>query len=251
MCGRFALYSTPEKIKNHFVTVNELNFESSFNIAPSKTVPVIRINENHERVVTFARWGLIPSWVRDTDEIQKPINAKAETAAIKPMFRHAYRSSRILVPADAFYEWAQHNGKQPFLVKMRDDEPMGIGGLLERWHGYEEDVLTFTILTTHANPLMADIHDRMPVIIKPEDYAAWLDTKLTDILKIQAMTQPYPERFMEAYPVSRNVNNPQHDTHDLILPVRELVEPHARTMTHANDYSRGHFHAGRPVTSLI
>ena len=127
--------------------------------------------------MTPARWGLIPSWVSDTDEMQKPFNAKAETAALKPMFRHAYRSSRILIPADAFYEWMPRDGKQPYLIKLRDDEPMGMGGLLECWHGHEGDIMTFTILTIHANPLMAGIDDRMPIIIKPEDYPAWLDTR--------------------------------------------------------------------------
>ena len=220
MCRCFALYSSPGRIKNHFATINELDLEPRFNIAPAQTVTVIRADETGKRVCTLARWGLIPSWVQDTDEMQHPINAKAETAAIKPMFRHAYRNSRILIPADAFYEWAPRSEKQPYLIKLRDEEPMGIGGLLECWHGYEEDVMTFTILTTHANPLISDIHNRMPVIIKPEDYSAWLDSKLTDILKIQAMAKPYPERLMEAYPISRHVNNPQHDSADLIAPVQ-------------------------------
>jgi putative SOS response-associated peptidase YedK len=129
MCGRFALYSSPGRIKTHFATVNELDFDSSFNIAPAQTVPVIREDETGQRIVTLARWGLIPSWVKDTDEMQQPVNAKAE------------------------------------------------------------------------------------------DYTAWLDTKLTDIIKIQAMAQPYPERLMQAYPISRNLNNPQHDAPDLIIPM--------------------------------
>ena len=220
MCGRFALFSSPLRIQNHFATVNEIEMEPRFNIAPSESVPVIRTVEKN-RVSTLARWGLIPSWVEDPDELQKPINAKAETAAIKPMFRHAYRTSRVLIPADAYYEWAPRDGKQPYLIKLKNDEPMGLGGLLECWHGYETEVLTFTILTTFANPLLADINDRMPVIIKPEDYAAWLDHKLTDIIKIQAMVNPYPERLMEAYPISRDINNPQHDSPKLIAPVRE------------------------------
>jgi putative SOS response-associated peptidase YedK len=220
MPGRFALYGSAEKIQSHFATFDELKLEPHFNIAPAQTVTVIRADETGKRIFTLARWGLIPSWVEDTDELQQPINAKAETAAIKPMFRHAYRTSRILVPADAFYEWAQHNGKQPYLIKLRDGEPMGMGGLLECRHGIEGAVMTFTILTINANTLMSRIHDRMPVIIKPEDYTAWLDTKLTDILKIQAMAQPYPERLMEAYPISQNINNPQHDTADLIVAVK-------------------------------
>jgi putative SOS response-associated peptidase YedK len=221
MCGRFALHSSPARIKNYFATINELNLEPRYNIAPAQMVPVIRADETGKRVITLARWGLIPSWVEDTDEIQQPINAKVETAAIKPMFRNAYRKSRILIPADAFYEWSHRDGNKPYLIKLRDNEPMGIGGLLECWHGFAAEIITFTILTTNANQLMTDIHDRMPVIIKPEDYPAWLDTKLTDILKIQAMAKPYPDRLMEAYPINRDVNNPQHDSADLIVPVQE------------------------------
>lgn len=224
MCGRFALFSSPARIKKHFATVDDLILEPSFNITPAKIVPVIRTDETGRRIFAHARWGLIPSWVEDPEELQHPINAKAETAAIKPMFRHAYRTSRILVPADAFYEWSHRDGKQPFLLKLRDDEPMGIGGLLECWHGYNTEVTTFTILTTHSNPLMADIHDRMPVIIKPEDYTAWLDNKLTDILKIQAMAQPYPERLMVAYPISSKVNSPLNDSPDLIVPISESAK---------------------------
>jgi len=223
MCGRFALYGSPAKLKEHFATANELNLKPRFNIAPSQTVPVVQIDETGNRVFTFARWGLIPSWVKDPAEIQQPINAKAETAAIKPMFRHAYRKSRVLIPADAFYEWAPRDGKQPYLIKLREGEPMGLGGLLEHWQGPEGDVMTFTILTIDANPLMAGIHDRMPVIIRPDDYSAWIDTILTDVTKIQAMAQPYPERFMEAYPVNRKVNSPKNDSPDLIEPTQESL----------------------------
>ena len=221
MCGRFAIYGTPAKLKEHFVTSNELDLQPRFNIAPSQAVPVVRMDAEGARVFTSARWGLIPSWVKETQKLQHPINAKAETAAIKPMFRHAYRNSRVLIPADAFYEWAPREAKQPYLIRLRNGEPMGLGGLLEHWQGPEGEVSTFAILTTAPNPLMAEIHDRMPVIIRPEDYAAWMDTNLTDVIKIQAMAQPYPERFMEAYPISRKVNKPQYDAPDLIEPMKE------------------------------
>ncbi|TCV82724.1 SOS response-associated peptidase [Sulfurirhabdus autotrophica] len=221
MCGRYTLYGSPAKLKEHFATTGELDFKPRYNIAPTQAAPVVRLDETGNRVFTLARWGLIPSWVKDSEEIQHPINAKAETAAIKPMFRHAYRNSRVLVPADAFYEWVPKNGKQPYLIRLRDGEPMGMGGLLEHWQGPEGEVKTFTILTTEANSLMAKIHTRMPVIIRPKDYIAWIDTNLTDVTKIQAMAQPYPDRLMEAYPVSRKVNSPQHDSSDLIEPTQE------------------------------
>jgi putative SOS response-associated peptidase YedK len=220
MCGRYSLNRSPAELKKHFEAANELALKPRFNIAPTQTVPIVRLDENGNRVFALARWGLIPSWVKDPEEVQHPINAKAETAAIKPMFRHAYRNSRVLVPADAFYEWMPKDGKQPYLVRLRDGEPMGIGGLLEHWQGPEGEVVTFTILTTHANSLMAKIHDRMPVIIKPEGYARWLDTHFNDVLKLQVMTQPYPDRLMEAYPVSRKVNNPKYDSPDLIEEVQ-------------------------------
>lgn len=133
------------------------------------------------------------------------------------MFRHAFRKSRVLVPADAFYEWqAVIDGKQPWLIRLKEDEPMGMGGLLEHWQGPQGEVMTFSILTTESNPLMAKIHDRMPVIIRPENYATWLDPEFTDVNQLQMMTKPYPERFMKIYPVSRRVNSPQHDSADLI-----------------------------------
>jgi putative SOS response-associated peptidase YedK len=221
MCGRFALFGSPARLKEYFATTNELKLEPHFNIAPTQMVPVVRVDETGNRVFTFARWGLIPSWVKDTEALQQPFNAKAETAAIKPMFRHAYRKSRVLVPADAFYEWVVKDGKQPYLIRLRNGEPMGMGGLLEHWHGPAGEVVTFTILTTNANPLMAEIHERMPVIIRPEDYPAWLDTNLTDIARIQTMACPYPERLMETYPVSRKVNSPRYDSPDLIEQKQE------------------------------
>lgn len=221
MCGRYALYGPTSRHKDHFATKNDLDWLPHFNIAPTQTAPVVHLDETGNRVFTTARWGLIPSWVKDPVDIQHPINAKAETAAIKPMFRHAYRNGRVLVPADAFYEWVPRDGKQPFLIRLRDEVPMGFGGLLEHWQGPEGLVTTFTILTVDANPLMSKIHDRMPVIIRPEDYAAWLDTSVKDVTKIQAMAQPYPERFMEFYPISRRVNSPQNDSPDLIEAVHE------------------------------
>ena len=221
MCGRYELNSSPAKLKQHFDTTGDLDFKPRFNIAPTQTVPVVRLDDNGNRVFTKAQWGLIPSWVKDPKEVHHPINAKSETAAINSMFRHAYRKSRVLIPADGFYEWMpKDGGKQPYLIRLRDSEPMGMGGLLEHWPSSEGIVTTFTILTTEANTFMSKIHNRMPVIIKPEDYASWIDTSLTDVIKIQAMAQPYPDRLMDAYPVSRKVNSPKNDSPDLIEEVR-------------------------------
>ena len=218
MCGRYALYGPQSRYREHFGTVGDLDLAPRFNIAPSQTVPIVRQAITGPRHFLMARWGLIPSWVKDPGDLSKPINAKAETAAIKPMFRHAFRKSRVLVPADAFYEWKPGEGgkKQPYLIRMRDQSPFGMGGLLEHWHGPEGEVLTFTILTTEPNPLMSGIHSRMPVIVRPENYGRWLDPSMDDVAILQGMTGPYPQRLMEAYPVSQRVNNPANEGAELV-----------------------------------
>jgi putative SOS response-associated peptidase YedK len=203
------------RLQQQFGTTNEMAINPHYNIAPSQNAPVVRVVEGR-RILVSARWGLMPSWAKEEEKLPQPINAKAETAAIKPMFRQAYRRSRILVPADCFYEWKVVAGKkQPFLIHMKDGSPFGMGGLLEHWGAPGEEILTFTILTTRANALMKDIHERMPVIIPPEHYKTWLDPRLTEVSKIQTLIGPYPEQRMAAYPVSTRVNSPKNDTPDL------------------------------------
>ena len=222
MCGRFALKTLPPEIMSFFGLDECVDFAPRYNIAPSQAVPVIRQEGPDKRSAVSARWGLLPSWAKEGQDMPRPINAKSETAALKPMFRHAFRKSRILVPADAFYEWKTLAGKkQPYLIRMRDASPFGMAGLLEYWQGPQEQVLSFAVLTTQPNPLMAQIHDRMSVIVKPEDYARWLDPELSDIEELQGMLGPYPERLMEAYPVSRKVNYPKNDGADLFAPLGE------------------------------
>jgi putative SOS response-associated peptidase YedK len=220
MCGRFAISSPTIRLQQQFGTVNAVLFTPRYNIAPSLTVPVIE-QVGDERVMTLAQWGLLPSWVKEPGKMPYPINAKVETAALKPMFRHAYRHSRILVPADAFYEWQAVDGrKQPYLVRLKDKKPFGMGGLLEHWTSPDGMVkTTFTILTTSANPLMAPIHDRMPVIIQPGQYSAWLDPAMSEVSHIQALITPFPESLMEAYPISTRVNSPVNDGPDIMDPL--------------------------------
>lgn len=220
MCGRYALYGPQSRYRDQFDTQRGFDLPPRYNVAPSQVLPVVRQDEDGHRDFVMAKWGLIPSWVKDPAELNKPINAKSETVAIKPMFRHAFRKGRVLVPADAFYEWKLVAGKkQPYLIRMLDQSPFGMAGLLEHWLGPEGEVQTFTILTTEPNPLMATIHSRMPAIIRPESYALWLGHGLTEVEALQAILGPYPERLMEAYPVSRKVNSPAHDGPDLIEPM--------------------------------
>ena len=217
MCGRYALYGPSKRYRDHFRTHNEFEIGPRFNIAPSQTLPVVRQLADDTREFISARWGLLPSWVQDPGKVVHPINTKAETAAIKPMSRAAFRKSRILIPTDCFFEWkAVAVGKQPYLIRLRDESPLGFAGLLEHWPGLNGEQLTYSILTTDPNTLVAPIHNRMPAIIQPEQYDTWLDSTVTDVNTLQALLGPFPERLMEAYPISKLVNSPQHDSPEII-----------------------------------
>lgn len=210
MCGRYALYGPPSRLPKQFA-VEPANLEERYNIAPSQDAPIVRCGADGARALIPARWGLLPSWVKEPGKLAQPINAKVETAGEKPMFRHAFKRSRVLVPASGFYEWVPVAGyKQPYYIRPVGGEALfGFGGLLEHWEGPTGLVLTFAILTTAANELMRPIHDRMPLIIRPEDYAAWLDPDVTDAKMLLERVGDYPPTEMETYPVGRAVGNPR------------------------------------------
>lgn len=210
MCGRYALYGPQSRLREQF-GVEPADLEERYNIAPSQDAPIVRCGADGERELIYARWGLIPSWVKEPGKLAQPINAKIETAGEKPMFRHAFKRSRVLVPASGFYEWVPvARTKQPRFVRTIGGEALfGFGGLVEHRDGPEGPVLTFAILTTVANDLMRPIHDRMPVIVRPADYAAWLDPGVTDAHLVRELVGEYPPAGMEAYPVGRAVGNPR------------------------------------------
>jgi putative SOS response-associated peptidase YedK len=221
MCGRYALYGPVSRHRQHF-GVEPDNWIDRYNIAPTQLSPVIRASkEGTAREVIEAQWGLLPSWAKDPAAINHPINARAETVATKPMFRTAFKRFRVLVPASGFYEWKQlAGGKQPYFIRLRGEEPMGFGGLLERWEGPEGVVWTYCIIVTEPNELVAGIHNRMPVIIRPEDYDAWLDPGLIEPGIVSELMAPYPSDLMEAYPVGRAVGNPRSQGPELVAPMQ-------------------------------
>jgi len=221
MCGRYVLYGPISRHRDHFKVPDDgFDFKPRYNLAPSQVAVIIRADPSGNRTFLNALWGLIPTGARVTEDLPRPINAKAETAAIKPLFRTAFRQRRIVVPADAFYEWKKIDGqKQPFLIHMKDGAPFGLAGLLEFWQGPAGEVATFTILTTAPNTLMAEIHKRMPVIILPEHYSEWLDPDVTDVNRLHTMIGPYPDNFMEAYPVSARVNSPLQEGPELVAKI--------------------------------
>jgi len=221
MCGRYEVHTPVEQIARQFdaaLTEDAALLAPRYNVAPSLKVPAVRVH-NDRRELTAFTWGLVPSWSKDL-YATKPINARAETIFDRPMFRTAIRRRRCLLPADGFYEWQQRpGGKQPWRIGMVDDSLFAFGGIWEYWAKEgQSPVLSCAIIVTDANQLMAKIHDRMPVIVAPEDYSRWIDLELQDPVDIGKMLAPYPGE-MRAYPVSTRVNSVKNDDPTLIQPV--------------------------------
>ena len=225
MCGRYTLRRAA-LVGSLFDAASLPGFEEfterpRFNLAPSLELPVIRLNKTGGRAVGLVRWGLIPHWNKGKAKAQ-PINARAETLATSGMFKQAFARRRCLVPADGFYEWRRVDAKtkQPMFAHFPDDRLFGFAGVWERWRESEdaEPLDTFAIITTTPNKLMAEIHDRMPVILRPEDYQRWLDPE-TPLQDVEKMLKPYADGELEAVPVNRAVNSPRNDTPDCIEPL--------------------------------
>ncbi|MGQ9598758.1 MAG: SOS response-associated peptidase [Anaerolineae bacterium] len=224
MCGRFTLTDPDAELMTQFDLPNLPPLEPRYNIAPSQPVAVVRLAAGKAaRELVLMRWGLIPFWAQDPGIGTRLINARAETVAEKPAFRDAFRRRRCLVVADGFYEWQKQDGrKQPFYIRMQDGRSFAFAGLWEQWRGADDVVIeSCTLLTTGANELMQPLHNRMPVILRPQDYGLWLDPIVQQPDLLQAVLLPYPAEEMYAYPVSRWVNSPDHDDPRCIEPLRE------------------------------
>jgi putative SOS response-associated peptidase YedK len=222
MCGRFTLRAKPSALSEEFDLHEVPNLRPRFNIAPNQPVAVVRF-DLHEgaRRFDFLTWGLVPSWADDAGIGDRLINARAETVAEKPAFRHPFRTRRCLVIADGFYEWQRQDGwKRPFFVHMKDDRPFAFAGLWEHWEKDEEPIYSCVLLTTDANEVLAPIHDRMPVILPRSAYDLWLDPSVHDPKRLEPLLVPFPADQMEAYPVSRLVNDPGNDVPECMAPVR-------------------------------
>lgn len=221
MCGRFTLFTDYALLLDRFnigeAAVGEDEYEPNYNIAPSQPILAI-INDGKQNRLGTLRWGLIPGWAKDEKIGYKMINARAETAAEKPSFRTAFRKRRCLIPADSFYEWKRNGDvKTPMRIRLASGEPFAFAGLWESWKSPEgKTVHSCTILTTEPNELMADIHDRMPVILPKSAEAKWLDPDLQDAEELQAFLVPYTAAPLEAHEVSPLVNSPRNNGPELI-----------------------------------
>jgi putative SOS response-associated peptidase YedK len=215
MCGRYTLINLAA-LTQAFPWIDEPPPDdvSRYNIAP--TQPILGVANHHADRFEHFHWGLIPSWAKDPAIGNRMINARAETLAEKPAFRTALRRRRCLIPADGFYEWKKDPGgknKTPMLIRMKSGDLFAFAGIWDSWHSPDGSAIpSCTVITTQPNDLMATIHDRMPVILRPEDYQRWLEPKECDPADFADLLKPHPAERMEAKPVSRTVNNPKNES---------------------------------------
>jgi putative SOS response-associated peptidase YedK len=225
MCGRYDNLIAREAYRALFRAkrLPQSNFPPRYNIAPTDPIPIVRVDpRDGERELVMARWGLVPRWSKEMPKVPH-INARAETVHTIRMFREAFARRRALIPATGFFEWQKRaDGKQPYRFRLRDLEPFAFAGLWEFCRLDGKDVLSAAIIVGKPNPLAAETHDRMPVILDPADYDRWLDPG-TAIDELRALLEPYPAERMEAYAVSRTVNSVKNDTEECIEPIGETL----------------------------
>ena len=219
MCGRYTL-TDPDGVRGRFDAADELTetrLVPRFNVAPSQQVPIV-LHTPEGRSLRLARWGFRPSWMRDGGKRPPPINARGETLLERPMFRGAVAKGRCIIPADGFYEWqalAGRPGKHPWHFRLKEGGLFGFAGLYAGGDGEA----TCTIVTTTANELLAPIHDRMPVILDPDEEALWLDPDVADPVAVLPCLRPYPAEAMEGYPVAPLVSSVRNDGPELVRPL--------------------------------
>jgi putative SOS response-associated peptidase YedK len=219
MCGRFTItLPLDELIVRYLIMENRLaKFAPNYNVAPMQFIPSIIEGKQGNRLGEL-RWGLVPSWAKEDKIGASMINARAESLPDKPAFRKLLTTRRCLIPADGFYEWQQRaGGKQPYRIVMKDGSPFAFAGLYDIWTDPQGNKLaTCTIITTEPNSLMAEIHNRMPVILQPAHEAEWLARDNTDTGSLLKLLQPYDAAKMRAYPVSSAVGNVRNNTKELL-----------------------------------
>ena len=209
MCGRFSFWHDKNYILGHYKLDDAPDYFTGYNIVPSYQIVVVRNQDGKE--LANCHWGLIPHWAKDTK--LKPINARADSITKKPFFRDSFNKRRCLIPTNGYYEWKKTNyGKQPYFIKVKDEELFSFAGIWDSWDNPEGALEICAIITTEANQSTVNIHSRMPVIINPDDYDAWLNEGG------EKMLTPY-QGDMETYPVSTRVNNPRNQGSELIQSI--------------------------------
>ncbi|HEY6769384.1 MAG TPA: SOS response-associated peptidase [Candidatus Sulfotelmatobacter sp.] len=214
MCGRYRLSRRKQLVEEYFNSTGEDDWSPRYNIAPTQPVPVIRQHPAEPaRQFSLMKWGLIPLWAPNPSVAASMINARSETAATKPAFRDPLKSRRCLIPADGFYEWSRTGtAKQPYCFEVNDGELFAFAALWDRWKDASGGwIKTCSILTTTSNAVASAVHDRMPVILNPDNYDLWLDPGMQNVIAISELLKPYDTRSLRCYPVSTWVNNVAND----------------------------------------
>ncbi|EEA94205.1 SOS response-associated peptidase [Pseudovibrio sp. JE062] len=222
MCGRYSLSASPEEVKALFEYIEQPNFPPRYNIAPTQPIALVK-HENGGRHFGLARWGLVPSWVKDPASFTLLLNARAETLEEKPSFRAAVRHRRCLIPANGFYEWQRKGAaKQPYWIAPADGRLLAFAGLWETYsHPDGGDIDTAAVITVEANNTVKPIHHRMPAIIAPEHFNDWLSNGTVMSRDAVKLLQPVDEGLLIATPVSTRVNSVAND--DPSLWDREVI----------------------------
>lgn len=223
MCGRFVSSQLPDHLAEFFGATNAVAGEvrPSWNVAPTQSVFVL-FEAGGERLLDAMRWGLVPHWAKSLTSGPAPINARAETVAEKPSFKSAFKERRCILPADGFYEWQKQGSgpKQPYYIRPKSGDPLALAGIWGSWRDPEtpesEPLRTCAIITTEPNQLMAELHNRMPVLLPPDVWTEWLDPANSEVEELDDLLAPAPDGVLEARPISRRVNNVRENGPELI-----------------------------------
>jgi putative SOS response-associated peptidase YedK len=210
MCGRFTLTTPTDAVAATFEVPDPPLLAVRYNVAPSQVIAVVGLKpDGKRRGIAMLQWRLVPNWANDPKEGPRPVNLRAET--VRHKFRDQFKNRRCLIPADGFYEWKTEGGRKiPQRFTLASGAPFGFAGLWDVWQGEKEQLITCCLLTTSANELVAEVHDRMPVIVPPEQYGAWLDPK-TPLATLEAMLKPYPADAMRVAAANPILNSPKND----------------------------------------
>ena len=226
MCGRFTSVSQLSLLAERFRAdpAGAEGHRPSWNVNPASDILVVVAGKDGARQLRELRWGLVPRWSKDPKSGNRMINMRAETVREKPTWQRTLARNRCIIPIDGFYEW-QDQGKgrpkQPFYITARDEQPLALAGLWSTWRDPDGDdeLWTCTILTTSANKLMRSVHHRMPVILPPESWDAWLDPENRDVEQLAALLQPAPEDLLMLWPVDQAVGNIRNNRPELLRPL--------------------------------
>ncbi|PYE49280.1 SOS response-associated peptidase [Paenibacillus barcinonensis] len=223
MCGRFTITDSLNEIMERYMAsiADGFEYRPNYNAAPMQYIPTIIAGKDGNNKLGALRWGLVPSWAKDDKIGSKMINARAETLTEKPAFKRLISSKRCIIPTNGFYEWKKEgSNKRPMRILMKDDSIFSLAGLYDTWTDQDGNKLsTCTIITTEPNELMEDIHNRMPVILHPDDEAEWLGRDNNDVQSLLSLLKPYNAFEMRAYEVPKEVGNVRNNNEELLKEI--------------------------------